>query len=129
MIKKTEIIYHNSTDEVIDSFDDLLNVKVGDKFYLALRGSCPRSEQEYYQENSRIKQEFLQKVVKDIDDKCHQHHIEFFKVVKIGRSYEKDYSWSVSNPRISYTESIHVKDVYEFKDFIRSIKKFFKFLS
>lgn len=37
MIKKTEIIYHNSTDEVIDSFDDLLNVKVGDKFYLALR--------------------------------------------------------------------------------------------
>ncbi len=37
----------------------LPSVKVGDKFYLALRGSCPRSEQEYYQENSQLKNYLL----------------------------------------------------------------------
>ena len=79
-------------------------------------------------ENSQLKREFLEKVVKQIDDECHEHHIEHYKVIKINRSYEKDYGASISNPRITYVETIHVKDVYEFRDFIRSIKNFFFFL-
>lgn len=106
MKKKTEIIFN---DAMIDSCDDILNLKKGDLFYLSKRGTTPKSEDNYRLANSEWPEGVISSVINNINKKCEDMHIMQFKVVSVIKSYSRDYSISINNPRVEYFESITVK--------------------
>lgn len=107
MKKKTEIIYK---DKSIETIDELLNLQAGDIFYFSVKGTSPRSESNYYELHPDYKESFVVGLISEINKESEELWIKEFKVVKITKSYEKNYRLSIDNPEIIYVESIIVED-------------------
>lgn len=116
MIKKTEILLLGKNDEdiLIDEVEGLLNLQVNDKFYFSFKGSSPRSELEYIRKNNTGEVQFpshvINGVIDDINKKSKEYWIKDYVVVKITKGYVKDHSYSISDPKITYTECIFVME-------------------
>ena len=109
MKKETEIIFEN---ELISSFDDLLNLKIGDRTYFSVVAPTPRSIQIFKEENSGFPENILDGVVNNAIRKSKEYHIKHFEVVDIVNSLTEDYSMDMS-PIKRFTQSITVVEVTE----------------
>jgi hypothetical protein len=113
MKNRTEITLINEDGSENFFYDEegLMELKVGDKFYFSMRGTSPRSEDDYYDINSEYKREFLNSFVDNINEKCHEFHINEFEVISSSNSLSKDYSINISEPTIKFVKSYRVKEV------------------
>jgi hypothetical protein len=109
MKKETEIIFEN---ELISSFDDLLNLKIGDRTYFSVVAPTPRSIQIFKEESSGFPEHILDGVVNDAIRKSKEYHIKHFEVVDIVNSLTEDYTMDMS-PIKRFTQSITVVEVTE----------------
>jgi hypothetical protein len=109
MKKETEIIFEN---ELISSFDDLLNLKIGDRTYFSVVAPTPRSIQIFKEENSNFPEHILDGVVNNAIRKSKEYHIKHFEVVDIVNSLIEDYTIDMS-PIKKFTQSITVVEVTE----------------
>jgi hypothetical protein len=109
MKKETEIIFEN---ELISSFDDLLNLKIGDRTYFSVVAPTPRSIQIFKEENSGFPENILDGVVNNAIRKSKEYHIKHFEVVDIVNSLTEDYTMDMS-PIKRFTQSITVVEVTE----------------
>lgn len=127
MKETTEIVFK---DELIGMVDSLLNLKRGDKFYFSLRDTSPKSESEYKESLKNYRSEIVDGVIAEINEESKKYHIMHFKVIKVSKSYTKDYGLSISNPQETYIETITVREVikirwiyYDIRNYIREIIK------
>ena len=109
MKKETEIIFEN---ELISSFDDILNLKIGDRTYFSVKEPTPRSIRTFKEENSGYPQSIVDGVVNDIISKSKKYHIKHFEVVDIVNSLIEDYTFSIT-PVKKFIQSITVIEVTE----------------
>lgn len=109
MKKETEIIFEN---ELISSFDDILNLKIGDRTYFSVKEPTPRSIRTFKEENSGYPQSIVDGVVNDIISKSKKYHIKKFEVVDIVNSLIEDYTLSIT-PVKKFIQSITVIEVTE----------------
>lgn len=115
MINKTELIFLDY-DEESHSIDGLLNVKVDDEFYYSISKPHPKAIDEYKEKNKNgellegfsFNENFIDSFIDGINETCDKYHIHLLKVVKVTKSLDKDYSVSISNPKITFTETISV---------------------
>lgn len=120
MKKRSEIILN---DQLIDGVDDILPLNVGDIFWFSIRGTTPRSEKDYRALNDAgklmgedgfvIKKEFIDSMIDSINKNAHEYHIKQYEVIKISKSYGKDYDRSIHNPNIEFVVSIYVVETKE----------------
>lgn len=108
MKTETEIILNN---ECIETVDGLIPLNKGEKFYFAIRGTCPKSENDYIDNNKQYKEEFLRQVIDTINRKAKKFHIDEFEVIEVRNSYKRDYTLSIDNPSITFVKSITVKSI------------------
>jgi len=129
MKKTTEIIFN---DELIDTYDDSVNLKKGDVFYFSKRGPHPKAESDYYKQEDVMSfpKSLMTGFINHLHEDCSKYHIRKFKVKSVSKSCSRDYGMSISNPKLEYTESI---EVFEYRtisekviSIIRKLKKRFK---
>lgn len=113
MIIKTEVIFN---DDLLETTDGLMPLSVGDIFYFSIRGTSPASEYKYISDYSEYKESFLKEVINNINGKANEYHIKQFIVTKLSNGYQKDYTTSVSNPRIVFTRSLTVEEYVKEKE-------------
>ena len=77
---------------MISSFDDILNLKIGDRTYFSVKEPRPRSIRTFKEENSGYPQSIVDGVVNDIISKSKKYHIKKFEVVDIVNSLIEDYT-------------------------------------
>jgi hypothetical protein len=136
VINKTEIIFGNEFENESHEVEGLLNLNVGDNFYFSMSSPSPRAISDYKELNLQgkviegfvLKNDFVEEFISNVETNAHKHHIHLLKVISIGKSYSKDYSMSLINPKVTFIESITVKDITynKFERLMVKIKKFFK---
>ena len=109
MKKETEIIFEN---ELISSFDDILNLKIGDRTYFSVKEPTPRSIRTFKEQNLGYPPAIVDGVVNDLISKSKKYHIKKFEVVDIVNSLIEDYTLSIT-PVKKFIQSITVIEVTE----------------
>jgi hypothetical protein len=110
---KTEVIFN---EEALEDVDGIMPLNVGDVFYFSIRGTSPRSEHDYLRLRGEFSEDFLQSYIDGINKKADEYHIRQFIVTKISNGYKRDYSNSISEPKVRFTRSITVEEYDEDKE-------------
>jgi hypothetical protein len=110
MEKKTEIIL-NGTEETITSIKDLLDLKVGGKFYFSCRGITSHSEDKLRNSLTDFKKEIVDRIIENTKKRAEEYHIKEYEIITVTDGLEIDYSMSIEQPNEKFTRSISVKEV------------------
>ena len=106
----TEIITDNPDTTIVD-VDDILDLKIGDKFYFSREGTTPRSEDEYCTLHPEFKEKFIGEIISSINKKAKAYHIKHYEVVNVSNSLSKSYLLSIDNPETEFVRSITVVEI------------------